>query len=47
MGNDYVIKGEMLNKESMRRTIARISHEIVEKNDNLNNVILLGRGIFS
>ena len=42
MENDYVIKGEMLNKESMRRTIARISHEIVEKNDNLNNVILLG-----
>ena len=42
MESDYVIKGEMLNKESMRRTIARISHEIVEKNDNLNNVILLG-----
>lgn len=42
MENGYVIKGEMLNKESMRRTIARISHEIVEKNDNLNNVVLLG-----
>lgn len=36
------VKGIMLEKDAIRRTIARISHEIVEKNDDLSNVALVG-----
>lgn len=36
------IKGIMLEKDAIRRTIARIAHEIVEKNDDLSNVALVG-----
>ena len=36
------IKGTMLDKDAMRRTLARIAHEIVEKNDDLSNVVLVG-----
>ena len=32
----------MLEKDAIRRTLARIAHEIVEKNDNLSNVALIG-----
>ena len=32
----------MLDSEGIRRTLARIAHEIVEKNDNLNDIVLLG-----
>ena len=32
----------MLDKDAMRRTLARIAHEIVEKNDDLSNVVLVG-----
>lgn len=32
----------MLEKDAIRRTLARIAHEIVERNEDLNNLILLG-----
>ena len=35
-------KGTMLDKDAIRRTLARIAHEIVEKNDDLANVALIG-----
>jgi pyrimidine operon attenuation protein/uracil phosphoribosyltransferase len=36
------VKGVMLDKEAIRRTLARMAHEIVERNDNLGSVVLLG-----
>ena len=36
------VKGVMLEKDAIRRTLARISHEIIEKNENLSNVALVG-----
>lgn len=39
---ELLAKGIMLDSEGIRRTLARIAHEIVEKNDNLNDIVLLG-----
>lgn len=33
---------ELIEKDKMIRTIRRISHEIIERNGNLSNIILLG-----
>ncbi len=32
----------ILNNEDIRRTLARMAHEIIENNKNLNNIILVG-----
>lgn len=32
----------VMNAEEIRRTIARIAHEIIERNDNLRDVIMVG-----
>jgi pyrimidine operon attenuation protein/uracil phosphoribosyltransferase len=32
----------LLDEESMRRTLSRIAHEIIERNDNLSGVALVG-----
>ena len=36
------IKGVMMESDAIRRTLARISHEIIEKNDALDNIALVG-----
>lgn len=36
------VKGTMLDKDAIRRTLARIAHEIVEKNEDLTKVALVG-----
>ena len=36
------VKGVMLDSMAIKRTLARISHEIVENNEELDNVILIG-----
>ncbi len=36
------VKGTMLEKDAIRRTLARIAHEIVEKNEDLTKVTLVG-----
>ena len=32
----------IIEKEQFERTLKRMTHEIIEKNDDLNNVILFG-----
>ena len=32
----------LLDGETMRRTLRRLAHEIIEKNSDLSNVILVG-----
>src|SRR4051795_13511671 len=32
----------LLDEESMRRTLSRIAHEIIERNDDLDSVVLVG-----
>ena len=42
------VKGVMMDSTAIKRTLARIAHEIVERNNDLSNVALLGiktRGI--
>lgn len=36
------LKAELLDEKSVHRTLTRISHEIVEKNKGVDNVILIG-----
>ncbi|MFI3162808.1 MAG: bifunctional pyr operon transcriptional regulator/uracil phosphoribosyltransferase PyrR [Bacillota bacterium] len=36
------LKSTLMNGEGLSRTISRISHEIIEKNDNLADVVLVG-----
>ncbi|MFI3167231.1 MAG: bifunctional pyr operon transcriptional regulator/uracil phosphoribosyltransferase PyrR [Bacillota bacterium] len=36
------LKSTLMDKEALRRTISRISHEIIEKNENLEDVVLIG-----
>ena len=36
------IKSQVLNSETVGRTIARISHEICERNDGAENLVILG-----
>lgn len=36
------IKTELLDKNAIRRTLIRISHEIIEKNKGIDNLILVG-----
>lgn len=36
------LKSTLMNEEGLSRTISRISHEIIEKNDNLGDVVLVG-----
>ncbi len=36
------LKSTLMNGEGLSRTISRISHEIIEKNDNLTDVVLVG-----
>lgn len=46
--NGLKVKGIMMDETAIKRTLARIAHEIVEKNNDLSNVILIGiktRGI--
>lgn len=33
---------EILNKDQLKRTLRRITHEIIEKNENLDNLVLVG-----
>lgn len=33
---------EIINKEQMERTIRRMTHEIIERNPDLNNLVLVG-----
>ncbi len=37
-----LLKYEIMDADKMQRAIVRISHEIVEKNDGLENVVLVG-----
>ena len=36
------LKAQLIEEEKFKRTIARLSHEIIEKNQDLDNVILVG-----
>lgn len=36
------IKSQLMNKDSMDRTIIRISHEIIERNTGADNLVILG-----
>lgn len=36
------VKAQIMNAETMERTTIRISHEIVEKNDGVKNIVVLG-----
>lgn len=36
------VKCQIMNEDMMKRTIIRISHEIIEKNNSLDNVVILG-----
>jgi len=36
------IKSQLMNKDSMDRTIIRISHEIIERNNSADNLVILG-----
>lgn len=36
------LKSSLMDKEGLSRTISRISHEIIEKNNDLSNVVLVG-----
>ena len=36
------IKAELMDEEKLGRTLTRISHEIVEKNKGIENVVLIG-----
>ncbi len=36
------LKSTLMDREGLSRTISRISHEIIEKNDNLADVVLVG-----
>lgn len=45
----YKIKSKVLDKEGIKRTIRRISHEIVEKNKGVEDLVVIGiksRGAF-
>lgn len=37
-----VVKAQIMDENAIRRAIVRISHEIIEKNDGVNNVVLVG-----
>ncbi len=42
------LKSSLMDSEALRRTISRISHEVIEKNEDLKDVVLVGiktRGI--
>ncbi len=36
------IKAKIIDEEGMRRTITRLSHEILERNKGVNNIVLVG-----
>ena len=36
------LKAQLIEEEKFKRTIARLSHEIIERNQDLDNVILVG-----
>ncbi len=36
------LKSTLMESEGLKRTISRISHEIIEKNENLKDVVLVG-----
>ena len=36
------LKAQLIEEEKLKRTIARIAHEIIEKNPDLKNVVLVG-----
>jgi pyrimidine operon attenuation protein/uracil phosphoribosyltransferase len=36
------IKAKIIDEEGMKRTITRLSHEILEKNKGANNIVLVG-----
>lgn len=38
----FVKKNVIMDAEQMRRAIVRISHEIIEKNEGIDNVVLVG-----
>jgi len=38
----FVKKNIIMDSEAMRRAIVRISHEIIEKNKGVKNLILIG-----
>jgi len=43
------IKSRILDKDQIARTVSRISHEIIERNQGTDNIVLLGirtRGVF-
>ena len=35
-------KNKLLDKTSIQKTITRLSHEIIESNKNLDNVVIVG-----
>ena len=37
-----VVKAQIMDENAIRRAIVRISHEIIEKNNGVNNVVLVG-----
>ena len=36
------LKANLLDENSIRRSLIRISHEIIEKNKGIENIILIG-----
>lgn len=46
--NNLVFKRQIIDEDTIRRTLMRLSYEIIEKNPNLSNIVLIGikrRGI--
>lgn len=37
-----IVKATIMDENAIRRAIVRISHEIIEKNNGINNVVLVG-----
>lgn len=42
MMKNFIRKNVIMDAEQMRRAIVRISHEIIEKNEGIDNVVLVG-----
>ena len=40
--SNFVKKNTIMDADQMRRAIVRISHEIIEKNEGIDNVVLVG-----
>ena len=40
--SNFVKKNVIMDAEAMRRAIVRISHEIIERNKGVDNVVIVG-----